>query len=246
LGDLNHLFGGGSAIVALNKARTSVWMKTLIIVLIVALVTLFMYSGVAGIIELFKQPTVTTAPTVDFVTSTEQRHKPTVTALQGILASDPTSYTVQVNLANEYYNWADELSRPQTGQSQVTTTAMEVSFQEWGLAKAAYDTATKIAKQFDPSTQTDRSYATLQSNDATGAIKIVAEVIKKAPKYAQAYAHLGLYYEAIGKTALAIPAYQRYLVLDPKGTNFAAIKKRVDELTGSATATGTPTTTKTP
>lgn len=226
----------------LNKARTSKPMKALIIFMIVALVTLFMYQGVAGIFELFQQPTAQPATTTtESVASVELRHKPTVTALQGLLASNPTSYTVQVSLANEYYNWADELSRPLAGQSQVTTAAWEISLQQWALAKTAYDAATKMTKKFDPSIQTDRSYATVQAtNDATAAIKIVSEVIKKDPKFAQAWAHIGLYYEAAGKTTLAVSAYQKYLTLDPKGANAASIKQRVTELTGSKISTKTP------
>jgi tetratricopeptide (TPR) repeat protein len=234
--------------VVLNKARTSKSMKALIIFMIVALVTLFMYQGVAGIVELFQQPTAQPATTTtESVASVEQRRKPTVTALQGILASNPASYTVQVELANAYYNWADELSRPLKGQSQVTTAAWEMSLQQWALAKAAYDAATKMAKKFDPSVQTDRSYATVQAtNDATAAIKIVSEVLKKDPKYAQAWAHIGLYYEAGGKTTLAVSAYQKYLALDPKGANAGAIKQRVTELSGSATTTKTPVPTTKP
>jgi tetratricopeptide (TPR) repeat protein len=234
--------------VVLNKARTSKWTKALIIFMIVALVTLFMYQGVAGIIELFQQPTAQPASTTtESVASVEQRHKPTVTALQGLLTSNPTSYTIQVSLANEYYNWADELSRPLKGQSQVTTAAWQMSLQQWALAKTAYDAATKMTKQFDPSIQTDRSYATVQAtNDATAAIKIVSEVIKKDPKFAQAWAHIGLYYEAAGKTALALSAYQKYLALDPKGSNAASIKQRVTELAGSTATTKTPITTTKP
>jgi tetratricopeptide (TPR) repeat protein len=215
-------------------------MKALIIVLIVALVTLFMYSGVAGIIDLFKQPATVETPTVDFVTATKQRHQPTVDALQAMLASNPASYTAQVNLANEYYNWADELARPQTGQSQPTTSALEMSYQQWGLAKAAYDTATKMAKSFDPPTQTDRSYATLMTNDATGAIKIATEVTKKAPTFAQGWVHLGLYYEAVGKNNQAIAAFKKYIALDPSGQQVADVKKRIEALGGSIVTTKTP------
>jgi tetratricopeptide (TPR) repeat protein len=216
-------------------------MKSFIVFLIVALVTLFMWQGVAGIFDLFKQPDVSTAPTVDFVTSVEQRHKPAVAAYQASLASDPASYTAQVNLANEYYNWADELSRPQTGQSQPTTAAMQVAFEQWGLAKAAYDTATKMTKTFDAPTQTDRSYATLQTNDATGAIKIATEVTKKAPTFAQGWAHLGLYYEAIGMNPQALAALKKYVALNPKDQMVDDVKKRIEVLSRSVVTTKSPT-----
>lgn len=225
----------------LNKARTSVWMKALIIFMIVALVTLFMYQGVAGIFDLFQQPTAEpTTTTTDSVALIEQRHKPTVTALQGLVSSNPTSYTVQVSLANEYYNWADELSKPLTGQSEVSTAAAELAYQHWANARAAYDAATKLTKEFDAPTQTDRSYATLQSNEPTEAIKIVTAVTKKAPTFAPAWEHLGLYLEAVGRLDEAVPAFRKYLALDPKGQNATYIKGRLDAIVGSTTPTKTP------
>jgi tetratricopeptide (TPR) repeat protein len=227
--------------VVLNKARTSIWMKTLIIFMIVALVTLFMYQGVAGIFELFQQPAAQpAATTTQSVASIEQEHKPIVTALQGLVASNPTSYTVQLSLAKAHYDWADALSRPLAGQSQVSTAAAEAAYQQWGLAKAAYDAATKLTKTFDPPTQTDRSYATLESNEPTEAIKIATTVTKKAPNYAPGWEHLGIFLEAVGRTNEAIPAFRKYLALDPKGQNAAYIKGRLDALTGSTTATKTP------
>jgi len=49
--------------VALNKARTSVWMKTFIIILIVAFISVFMAGGIAGIFELFQSSNTSTTAT---------------------------------------------------------------------------------------------------------------------------------------------------------------------------------------
>jgi tetratricopeptide (TPR) repeat protein len=223
--------------VALNKAHTSIWVKILIIVLIVAFVSLFMYQGIAGIFELFKQtPQTTASSTVLTVSAINEKNQSNVDLLKQSVASDPTSYTATVNLANGYFDWAQELSQPAAGQSQITTEAMAAAFTQWTQAKATYDAATKLSKTFDPSTQTDRSYAALYSNDATEAIAIVKVVTVKDPKFAQAWVHLGIYYEAIGNTALAIPAYQKYLALDPKGQNVSYVESRLKALGGSTTA----------
>jgi predicted Zn-dependent protease len=228
--------------VALNKARTSIWVKTLIIILIIAFVSLFMYQGIAGIIELFKQPeTAQQAPSVDYVTSLQQQNQSRIDSLRQVATSNPTSYTAQVGLAIGLYDWADQLSRPQQGQSQVTTAAMAAAFAKWGEAKLAFDTAIKLMKGFDSATQTDRSYATFQSGETTAAIKIVTEVTKKEPAFAQGWAHLGMYLDATNQpTSDVVAAYRKYLALDPKGTNAPAIKKRVDEIAPSSTATKTP------
>jgi predicted Zn-dependent protease len=233
--------------VALNKARTSIWVKTLIIILIIAFVSLFMYQGVAGIVELFKQPETAQTPNVDYVTALEQQNQPSVDALQQVARSNPTSFTAQVTLANKLYEWADQLSRPQQGQSQLTTAAMTAAFAKWGETKAAYDAAVKLMKGFDSATQTDRSYAMFQSGDTTAAIKLVTDVTKKEPSFAQGWAHLGMYLDATNQpTPGVVAAYKKYLALDPNGTNSPAIKKRVAEIAPSSTATKTPTTGKTP
>jgi tetratricopeptide (TPR) repeat protein len=227
--------------VALNKANTSLWVKILIIILIVAFVSLFMYTGIAGIFDLFKQtPAGQSASTVDNVTSLAQRYQPQVDGFKALAASNPTSYTVQVDLANAYYEWADALSRPESGQSQLTTAAMTAAYQTWTLAKDAYDKAAGLTKTFDPNMQTDRSYATFYSNDTTAAITIVKDVVKKDPKFAQGWMHLGIYYDNLGQGSLAIPAYQKYLALDPKGSNASLAADRLKALGASTTATKTP------
>jgi tetratricopeptide (TPR) repeat protein len=231
--------------VALNKAHTSIWVKVLIIVLIVAFVSLFMYQGLAGLLDLFQpsqQPTAASS-TVDYVASINQQNRPVIDALSRIAASDPTSYTAAARVANAYFDWARALSQPQSGQSQLTTGAMESAFQEWTQAKSAYDTATALAKSFDPSMQTDRSYAAFSSNDSTAALDIVKTVTQKAPTFAQAWIHLGLYYEALGNTKLSISAYQKGLSLDPKGQNAAYVTERLKAMGAtSLPASSTPAT----
>lgn len=231
---------------ALNKAHTSIWVKTLIIILIIAFVSLFMYQGLAGILDLFKQnpQAASTTAGTDPVATINAQNQSVVDQLQKTAASDPTSYTAAVNLANGYFDWAQQLSQPQQGQSQISTAAMTAAFTQWAAAKTAYDTATKLAKKFDAAAQTDRSYAALYSNNATEAVAIVKVVTVKEPTFAQAWVHLGIYYEALGDTKSAIPAYQRYLAIDPKGQNAQYVKDRLKQL--GASTTSSTTATKTP
>lgn len=228
---------------ALNKSNTSGWVKALIIILIVAFVSLFMYQGFAGIFQLFQQsPSSSTASnsSQNPVTALKSQYQPQIDALTQAVQSDPTSYTAQVELANLHFDYAQKLSTPAGGASQITTEAMMAAYQEWTNAKNAYDAATKVAPKFDPPVQTDRSYATFYSNDTTGAIKIATEVTKKAPEFAQGWVHLGIYLEGTGDNKAAIAAYQKYLVLDPKGGNASFAQGRLKELGASAPATSTP------
>jgi len=229
--------------VALNKARTSIWVKTLIIILIVAFISLFMYSGIAGLFDLFKptpgQTTATLTP-AQAVAAINQKHQPTIDALKALAASQPASYTATVNLANGYFDWGQELSQPQTGQSQVSTESIAAAEQVWPQARAAYDAATKL-KAFDAGVQTDRAAATFYSSDATGAIAIARNVTKKQPTFAPAWLNLGIFYDATGNSVSAVSSYQKYLVLDPKGNNVAYAQQRLKALaSGSTSGTTSP------
>ena len=233
---------------ALNKAHTSIWVKVLIIVLIIAFVSLFMYQGLAGLLDLFRpvqQPTAASS-TVDYVAAINQQNQPVADALSRIAASNPTSYTAAARVANAYFDWARALSQPQSGQSQLTTGAMAAASREWIAAKTAYDVADKLAPSFDPSMQTDRSYAAFSSNDTTAGIEIAKTVTKKAPKFAQAWVHLGLYYEALGDTKLAIPAYQKGLALDPKAQNAAYVKERLKAMGATSSVPSSTPASKAP
>jgi tetratricopeptide (TPR) repeat protein len=232
--------------VALNKSNTSIWVKVLIIILILAFVSLFMYQGFAGLFALFQSnPTTASSTTAaDPIATLQNKYQPQADALKQVIQSDPASYTAQVQLANLYFDWAQTLSTPVAGQSQLTTPAMMAAYTEWNSAKTAYDAATKVAKTFDAAVQTDRSYASFYSNDATGAIEIAKTVTQKAPTFSQGWAHLGIYLEATGDTKGAIAAYQRYMVIDPKGQNAQYVTARLKAL-GSAAPSST-TATKTP
>jgi len=228
--------------VALNKARTSVWMKAFIIFLIIAFVSVFMASGVFGIFQLFQTSDTSSSATstVDPVATINQRGQATVDALKSLAASQPTSYTAQVKVANAYFDWAQELSTPATGQSQITTAAMTAAVDVWAQARAAYDQAVKLNKTFDPSVQTDHSIATFYSNDATSAIKLAREVTVKKPDFAPAWLNLGLFYDSTGASVQAVIAYQKYLVLDPKGNAATYATNRLKALGSSAPTTKTP------
>lgn len=228
---------------ALNKAHTSIWVKALIIVLIIAFVSLFMYQGFAGILNLFNNPQNAASTTVDSLAAINEQNQSIVDPLKALVASNPTSYTANVELANAYFDWAQALSQPLPGQTQLSTAAMAAAVTQWGLAQSAYASATALAKTFDPATQTDRSYAVFAgSNDASAAIAIVKVVTEKAPTFAQAWVHLGIYYEAQGKNALAVSAYQRFVTLNPKGDDqtVSYVVTRLKALGGSVPSTKTP------
>ena len=224
---------------ALNKAHTSVWVKVMIIILIVAFVSLFMYGGVVGVFDLFNQPAQTQTATqtpAEALAAINAKHQPAIDALKPPAESKPASYTAIVTLANAYFDWAQELSTPAANQSQPTTTAIEAAIQTWTLARAEYDKAAKLDAK-DPSVQTDRAVAMFYSNDTTAAVVTIQKTIAASPTFAAAWLNAGVFYEALGKNEQAVLAYRKYVAIDPKGQNVAYANSRVAELTGTGSAT---------
>ena len=222
---------------AINKAKTSPWMKGFIIILIIAFVGTIGYASLGGIVDLFRQPAAqTTAPTTTVV-SVEQvnaNFKPGVDALVAAAASDPTSYTAQVNLGNAYFDWAQTLSTPAEGASQITTAAMAAAGPLWLSSKDAYAKAVKI-KAGDPAVETDFAIVTYYSGDTTSAIVIGERTTKAQPDFSQAWLNLGVFYAGSGQTAKAIAAFERYLKLDPKGQNVAFAQDQIKALKSAPT-----------
>ncbi|NTW28712.1 MAG: hypothetical protein HGA39_05040 [Coriobacteriia bacterium] len=221
----------------MNKARTSPWTKGLIIVLIVAFVSMFMATGIVGLFDLFKSNTP--ASTQSAVQKLAATYDPQVTALKKAFESNPTSFTAAVNLANTYFDYAQELSTPATGQSSLSADASTAAAIQWANARAAYDAASKI-KSGDPSVETDRSAATYYSGDTTAAVAIVSAITVSAPSFAPAWLNLGIFAEDLGQNAKAIAAYQQYLKLDPTGSGVSYANGRITALKASTITSGTP------
>lgn len=222
---------------AINKAKTSGWMKAFIIVLIVAFISSFLYAGIAGLFDMFKSTPATTpvAATGDLITTTNAQFKPGIDSLTAMVASEPTSYTALVGLANAYFDWAQTLSTPAAGTSQPTTAAIEAAGPLWLSAKDAYARAVKV-KQGDAGVETDYAIVTYYSGETSSAIAIAESVSIKQPDFAQVWLNLGVFYTSSGQSAKAITAFERYLKLDPKGQNVTFANEQLKALkSGTAT-----------
>jgi len=202
----------GGGIMSLNKSNTSPFMKIVIIVIIISMVTLFFAGGIAGFMELFKP--APKAAVVDEMAALKSQYDPQIAAFTNVLASDPTSYAVLVNLANTHMNYVGDLQNLKSAQ---TTTTMVVISQELGLARDTYKKAVASNKNADSPVLVDFAISTYYSGDATAAVKIAEGVIKKDPKFAPAFYNLAIFYESVNQKDLAISAFQKYIVLDPNG-----------------------------
>lgn len=237
----------GGGIMSLNKSNTSPFMKIIIILIIISMVMLFLYGGIAGIIELFKPRPQ--AAKVDPVTALQTRFDPQIQNFTTALASNPESYTLLVALGNRRFDYALELQKL---TSQQSTAAATLANEQWTAAKDAFQKAVKANKAAASGVLVDYSIASYYSFDTTGAVKIATSVIKKDPTFAPAYFNLGIYYESQNKAEFAIVTYQKYLALDPNDNTGKAtyVKGQLKQLgapekaaTGSAIATGSAPTT---
>ncbi|MEI7814427.1 MAG: tetratricopeptide repeat protein [Coriobacteriia bacterium] len=222
---------------AINKARTSPWMKGFIIFLIVAFVLGFSTMGIGGIVDAFRQPAGTATTPVAPAASVEQinaQYQRGVDLLTAAAASNPTSYTAQVNLGNAYFDWAQTLSTPAQGASQVSTAAMAATGPLWIQSKDAYAKAVKI-QPGDPAVETDFAIVTYYSGDTSAAITIGERVTKSKPDFSQVWLNLGVFYAGSGQVAKSIAAFERYVKLDPKGQNVAFAQEQIKALKASPT-----------
>lgn len=232
--------GSGHGIMGMDKSHTSTSMKVIIGILIVAFVSMFLYGGIASLIDLFKANPNQLAATAstDPVASATAQYGPQVTALRTLTESQPASYTPLVNLGNSYFDWAQALGQA----SQTSTAAAEAMGPLWVSAMDSYKKALAI-QPGDPSVTTDLAIATFYSGDTTAAIALVVPVSKANPTFPQAWFQLGVFYEAAAQPAKAVVAFERYLKLDPKGVagNAEYAKTQLPSLKqAAATATTTP------
>lgn len=224
---------------ALNKAHTSVWVKAMIIFLIICFVSLFMYTGINGLIDLFQpsgQTQSTTQTPAQTLAAINAKHQPTIDALKVPAASKPASYTAIVNLANAYFDWAQEIDTQVAGQSQPATATMMAAEQTWTLAQAQYNKASKL-KANDPNVQTDRAVSMFYSNEPTAAVTTIQKVLAQNPTFGPAWLNAGLFYESLGQNEQAIIAYKKYVAIDPKANNVAFAKDRLSKLGVSGSTT---------
>ncbi len=70
----------------------------------------------------------------------------------------------------------------------------------------------------------------LMRGNASAAIVQFNRSLEKNPRFAQAYRGMGLAYQKLGRKTMARAAFRRYLLLNPKARDAAAIRKRIEML----------------
>lgn len=213
---------------AINKAKTSLGTKVVLIFLIVAFVTSFVSIGAGLFGGGEKGAADTPSASTDPLSSINERHQPTVSGLTTQLQSDPENYDLLVQLGNAYFDWASELRQA----SQATTSTAGADAPMWISAKDAYARALAI-RDDDPATNVDYAITLFYSGETNRAIEVATKVTKAKPDFAQAWFNLGIFNEAIGRPADALAAYKKAVALDAEGAevgNIGYAKERVTQL----------------
>ncbi len=209
-------------------------MKAVLILLAVAFVASFISIGAGSLTSNSQQPANTSS---DPITAAGQQYQPAVASLTGQLQSQPESATLLIALGNTYFDWASQVQQV----SQTATSAVGADQPLWISAKDAYSRAVKAGAS-QPPVMIDYAITQHYTGETSGALATALAVSKSSPEFAPAWFNLGIFYQATGDSAKALVAFNRYLKLDPKGTqgNAEYAKQQVKTLQGQSTATTTP------
>lgn len=222
---------------ALNKANTSIGIKIVIVFLIIAFVMSFI--SLSGLFTTGPNGTTGVGAT-DTLGRLNTQYQPTIQALTSQLQSEPTSYTVLVNLGNAYFGWADAVSQAAQNEPGIAGADQPL----WIASKDAYRRAVEVNPGESP-VMVDYAIVSHYTNETEQAIELAESVMENDPEFAPAYFNAGIFYERVGRNDDALRVFRQYLELDPEGTqgNPDFARQRVAELEAGAgtAAPATPT-----
>ena len=221
---------------AIDKSRTSVGVKVVLVLVALAMVS-YLVPTLFGLFGSTGSTTDGTASTSsDVLGQIAQKYTATVAAFDAALQSEPTSYTVLVNQGNTYFDWGMDVV-----QAASTNQALAGSEQPmWLSARQYYERA--LAIQQEPAVSVDLSIAYFYSGETTKAVVLASSVTTSQPDFAPAWFNLGVFYASQGNNAGAIEAFEKTLALDPNGqsTNKDYATQQLAALKGSSPTTTSP------
>lgn len=196
---------------ALNKKQTSLVTKIGIGLVALLLVLSFVPWGSLGGSGSSGTAGTTGTGQLDAIAA---KYTASTSAYEQVLASEPTSYTVLVNLGNTYFDWA--LDAQEAAKTQASLAGVDRPM--WLSATTYYERAVDV-QPGDPSVTTDLAIAYYYTGQTDKAIAAVEPVMEANPDFAQAFFNAGVFYNTAGQADKAIAALTRYLELDPQGAS---------------------------
>lgn len=214
---------------AINKKNASPVIRIGIIVVAGLLVLSFIPWGGLGVFS--NSGARDASGTQGNLDAIANKYAPRISSLEQMLESQPTSYTVLVQIGHAYSGWGDEVKTSPAGRIGADRPL-------WLAAVAYYDRALALNATIPPDL-TDAAIARFYSGDTAGAIELVERVWKINPDFAPAYFNAGIFYESAGRSEAAIASFKRYLELDPKGQGPGDPDVARDAISRLSAATGT-------
>jgi len=201
---------------AIDKSHSKPWVKTLAIILSVALI--FGLSALVFLPELFQATSASTSTTGTAAsgasaTSTatiDATYQARVDATTKLLDAKPNDYDLLVSQASNYQEWASKLA----DASGKGPGGADMAY--WPLAIALYKKALAV-KPGATDVETNLGLCYLYSGDVTAAVTTIETATKADPTFGQPFYFLGRAYTAAGQNDKAIAAFQNYVKLDPSG-----------------------------
>jgi tetratricopeptide (TPR) repeat protein len=211
---------------AIDKSHSKPWVKTLAIILAVALT--FGLSALAFLPELFQgsaTSTGTTSTSGASATSTatiDATYRARVDSTKTLLDAKPNDYDLLVAQASNYQEWASKIADASGGPG-----GADMAY--WPLAIDLFKKALVI-KPGSAEVQTNLGLCYLYSGDVTNAVTTIESATKTDPTFGQPFYFLGNAYAAAGQKDKAIAAYENYVKLDPSGTFVSDANQRISTL----------------
>jgi predicted Zn-dependent protease len=233
---------------AIDKSRTSPFMKTMIILLAGTFVVGIGFAGLSGITSctpnaplLPSSGTTASTNTTASLQAIDARYSAAVQAREASITADPKNYDLLVAQGNDYSDWTSQvLQSTQKETTQAVTLAQSAaSFYERALA----------IKAGDPNVTTDYAIALFYSGDVTKAIATGEQLRKADPTFSPIVFNLGIFYANSGAAdglTKAKAALNDYLKMDPNGSNAANAKTVLSQLAAASAATTSSATTSAP
>ena len=215
---------------ALDKSRTSPFMKGVIIFVALTFALSIVATGLIGVLGTGGGGSATPAtPSSTDTTATLNAialtHTPVIQATEASLTAAPKNYALLVQQAQQYYDWAAQVRQTISGSPNNSGQDQPI----WRSAVPYYRRALMI-KKTDPAVGTDYSVTLFYSGDTTQAITVAKSVVAANPTFSPVLYNLGIFYLATNDTVNAKATLQAYLKLDPNGTNAANAKAELTKL----------------
>lgn len=214
---------------AIDKSRSKPWVKTLAIILSLAL--LFGLGALTFLPLLVPSANSTTstgttatgAGTAETTATIDATYKARVDATTQQLTAKPNDYDLLVAQATNYQEWASKLA----DASGKGPGGADMAY--WPLAIDLFKKALAI-KPGTPEVMTNLGLCYLYSGDVTNAVSTIEAATKADPTFGQPFYFLGRAYVAAGQKDKALAAFQTYLKLDPSGDFVADTNTYITEL----------------